>query len=136
MCGGGCGQPLGQQLRCNIGLVERQVVPGAFDDGEAGARYMNYGDFDVMFDAEALFTEASVITAIREHRTLSLHWALRNGDDGGIAIDVPGFTAKGGVRTIPRNETVKVTFQGTAHRTEQFDHVVGITLFPYLPKER
>lgn len=112
--------------------VSEEYVLGGDEDGGASARYMNYGYFDIEFDAEMLFTDSSIISAIYDNTPMSLMWGMRN-SEGGLVGDIPALTLEGGNRNLPVNESVKVQCKGKAHRSEDFDHVIGITLFPYLP---
>lgn len=100
--------------------------------GTLGASYLNSGNFEVNLEAEMLFTEAALITAIRNNETVTLDFILTN-DDGGFAVDVPSLTLAGGGRSFPRNESVKVSLTGEAFADDTLDTSIGISTFPYLP---
>lgn len=100
--------------------------------GQLGPKYLNYGDFEVDMDANLIFTNSAVITAIRNNRTISMDFLVRN-SDGAIYTDVPSMTLDDGGKEFPANESVNIKVKGMAHQDATFGHSVGISIFPYLP---
>lgn len=97
-----------------------------------GARFMNYGNLQVSIEAQLLFSEAGVVSAIRNNETVALNFAVQN-DDGGIYFDFPSLTLGGGGRELPVNESVLINVTGSVFRDEVLDTSMGITVFPFLP---
>jgi hypothetical protein len=99
-----------------------------------GAKFMNTGNFEVDIEAQMLFTNAEVITAIRNNETLTLDWRLTN-DDGGIYFDIPNMTMGDGAREFPVNETVLINTTGMAFGdpASAFTYSLGVSQFPIVP---
>lgn len=97
-----------------------------------GARFMNYGNFEVDLETQVLFTSSAVVSAIRENTTVGLDFSLRN-DNGGIFVDVPSMTLGGGGKDFPVNESVLVNLTGQAFIDDVLRYSIGITEFTYLP---
>lgn len=97
-----------------------------------GARYMNTGNFFVDIEADLLFTNADVATAIRDNTTVTMDFAVRN-DDGAMLVDIPSMTLGDGSRDFPLNESVRIKTTGQAFRDTTLGTSVGISLFPYVP---
>ena len=102
--------------------------------GTLGATFMNFGNFEVDFEAELIFTEGALITAIRNNETVTLAFTLVN-DDGGFTTDLPSLTLGGGGRTFPRNESVLVSTTGEAFQDALLGTSIGLSTFPYLPSD-
>lgn len=100
--------------------------------GNLGPKYINPGTLEIDLDAEMIFTDEEVITAIRENKTVGIDFTLRN-DDGGTHFDIPAATMGGGNRTYPRNESVKINTTIMAHRDSVLGTSIGISMFPVLP---
>lgn len=101
--------------------------------GQLGARFINTGNFEVDFEAQVLFTEAEVICAIRENRTLSFDMVLIN-DDGALAVDIPAMTLGGGDKEFPINESILVNLTGQAFRDPTLGTSLSVSLFPAVPE--
>ncbi len=97
--------------------------------GRLGARFLNYGNFTVDIEAQVLFTNPNVITAIRQNRTVSMDFILKN-DDGVIAVDIPSMTLGGGDREFPVNESVLLNTQGEAFGDASLNTSLGFSTFP------
>lgn len=100
--------------------------------GQLGAKYMNTGNFEVDLEAQILFTNADVISRIRENTTVSMDFAVRN-DDGAIYFDIPSLTLGGGDRELPRNESVMVNLTGEAFGDPVLGTSLSISRFPVVP---
>lgn len=97
-----------------------------------GAVYMNAGNFEVDLSGQALFTNEDMVAAIRENRTLTGDFALRN-EDGGIMFDLPALTFGDGSKEFTRDESVKINITGESFGDPTLNTSVGITFFPHLP---
>lgn len=100
--------------------------------GRLGARYMNYGNFEVSMDATLLFTSGAVVEAIRNNTQLGMDFVLRN-DDGALVIDVPSLTLGGGGKEFPVNESVTINTTVQAYADDVLGYSLGMSLFPYTP---
>ena len=94
-----------------------------------GARFMNTGEFAVSIEAQALFTNPLVLTAIRENRTVSMDFVLKN-NDGVMGFDIPAMTLGGGGRDYPENESVLVNLTCETFEDDVFDSSIGFSLIP------
>lgn len=115
-------------LTLNNNVTPEKVI------GRLGAKYMNYGNFDVDLEAQLLFTDGAVLEAIRENRTLALDFALRN-TDGAVVTDIPSLTLGGGAKELPRNESVLLNTTAMAFGDPVFGYSIGFSLFPFVPSE-
>ena len=97
-----------------------------------GAKFMNFGNFEVSIEAQLVFSDAGVASAIRENRTISMDFGLKN-DDGALFIDVPAMTLGGGGRDFPVNESVLINTTGEAFADPTLNTSIGISLFPVVP---
>lgn len=97
-----------------------------------GAKYINTGNFQVSLEAQLLFTDSAVASAVRNNTTVMMDFVLKN-DDGGILVDIPAMTLGGGAREFPVNETVLINTTGNAFADPTLNTSIGISLFPYLP---
>lgn len=98
-----------------------------------GARFMNFGNFEVSIEAQALFTDSRVTDAIRANDTLSADFVLKN-DDGAILVDIPAMTLGGGGKDFPTNETVLINLTGDAFADPTLNTSIGITVFTFIPE--
>ena len=94
-----------------------------------GARFMNTGEFAVSIEAQALFTNPLVLTAIRENKTVSMDFVLKN-NDGVMGFDIPAMTLGGGGRDYPENESVLVNLTCETFEDDVFDSSIGFSLIP------
>lgn len=97
-----------------------------------GARFMNYGNFEVSAEAQVLFSDAAVVSAIRNNQTVAMDFILEN-DDGSLHVDIPAMTLGGGGKDFPVNETVLINLTGTAFADPTLNTSIGMTLFPFIP---
>ncbi len=100
--------------------------------GFLGARNINDGNFRVTLETEVLFSSSAVLSAVRENRTVTMDFALRN-SDGGFFIDFASLKLGGGARVLNRNETAKVTLTGRAFKDATLGYTLGISAFAFLP---
>lgn len=100
--------------------------------GQLGAKYMNTGNFQVSMDAEILFTEGDVVSAIRNNTTVTMDFILDN-QDGAVAVDIPSLTLGGGGKNFPVNESVILNLTGQAFKDATLNTSVGVSLFAIVP---
>ncbi len=102
--------------------------------GQLGAKYMNVGNFEIDIEAQLLFSEADVVAAIRENRTVTMDFSIRN-DDGAFLVDIPSMTLGGGDREFPVNESILINTTAQAYGDTTYGNSIGISMFPYVPVE-
>lgn len=100
--------------------------------GQLAAEFMNFGNFEVDIETSVVFTDATVLNAIRNNTTLGIDMAYKNGD-GGFVLSLPSGTFGDGSKSLPRNEKVKLTTPFMADRDEDRGYTMGVSLFWYLP---
>jgi hypothetical protein len=100
--------------------------------GVLGARFLNYGNFEVDIETVALFSSPLVIARIRSNTTVTMDWILEN-DDGVIGIDIPSMTLGNGGRDLPVNESVKVNLTGQAFLDPVLGTSIGVSTIPVIP---
>ncbi len=100
--------------------------------GTLGAKYMNTGNFEVDIDATVLFTDAEVVTAIRNNTTVGMDFAVRN-SEGAVLVDIPAMILEGGDKSLPVNESVQLKTTANAFADPTLNTSIGVSLFPYVP---
>lgn len=100
--------------------------------GQLGAKFMNFGNFEVDIVAQLLFTNADVVDRIRANTTVTMDFVVEN-SDGAIYVDIPSMTLGGGGRDFPVNESVLVNLTGQAFVDPTFNTSIGISIFPVVP---
>jgi hypothetical protein len=100
--------------------------------GTLGASYMNTGIFNVDIEAQLLFTDSDVTTAIRNNTTVGISFGVDN-DDGGIMVDVPSMILTDGARELPVNESVLINTTAQAFKDTTLGYSIGISTFPFVP---
>lgn len=100
--------------------------------GTLGPKYINYGNFEVDFDAQCLFTDKVVPAAIKANTTLQTDFGLRN-NDGAMVLDVASHTLGGGDREFPVNESVLINTTGAAFEDAVLGYTLGATVFAHIP---
>lgn len=100
--------------------------------GVLGAVFVNVGLFEFNIEGQMLFTNKSIVNAIKNNDTVTFMQVLRN-DDGVIAVDVPEANIGGGGREFPVDQSVlvNVTLQSF---TSSFGYDVGISILPIAPR--
>jgi hypothetical protein len=101
--------------------------------GTLGANRINAGRFEVMIDAEVIFTSSQVVKAIRDNRRVSLGCALSNADFGAF-IDVIAMDMSEADREFPTNQSVKLKVKSTGFYDPQLQSTASISKFAYLPR--
>ena len=100
--------------------------------GQLGAKYMNSGNFEIDIEAQLLFTDSDVVTAIRNNTTVTMDFSIAN-DDGAILVDIPSMTLGGGDREFPVNESILMNTTAQAFGDTTLGTSLGVTQFPYVP---
>ena len=100
--------------------------------GTLGAEFMNTGNFFVDLEAEVLFTDADVVSAIRNNETVTLDAVIRN-NNGAVAVDIPALTLGDGAKSFPVNESVKISLSGQSFNDDVIGTSVGISTLPGVP---
>lgn len=97
-----------------------------------GARFMNYGNFDMTLEAQLIFSDSGITEAIRNNVTMTMDFGLKN-DDGAMYIDVPAMTVGGGGRDFPVNESILINTTINAFQHPTLGTSIGVSLFPVVP---
>lgn len=97
-----------------------------------GARFLNYGNFDVDIEMTILFTTPDVPARIRNNTTVSMDWVLSNGD-GEIGFDIPSATMSGGGREFPLNESIRLSTTLQAFEDPVLGTSLGLSIIPFVP---
>jgi len=100
--------------------------------GTLGATFVNSGLFEVNVEGQMLFTNKSIVNAVKNNTTVTFLAILRN-EDGAIAFDIPSMNLGGGGREFPVDQSVLVNLTGESFTDTTLGHDVGITLFPAVP---
>ena len=100
--------------------------------GTLGAKYMNTGNFEIDLEAQLLFTNSGVVSAIRANETLTMDFAISN-DDGAIFVDIPALTLGDGSKEYPVNESILINTTAQAFGDSVFGASIQVSLFPYPP---
>lgn len=100
--------------------------------GTLGAVFVNFGLFETNLEGQMLFTNKSIVNAIKNNTTVTFTAILAN-EDGGIVLDMPELTLSGGGREFPVDQSVLVNITGTSFTSSTFDYDIGISLFPAVP---
>lgn len=96
--------------------------------GTLGAKFMNYGNFEVDLEAEMLFTNSAVMNRITENATVSLDFVIKN-DDGTISVEIPSMTLGDGALNLEVDSSVKIRTTGQAFEDPVLGYSVGVTVF-------
>jgi len=97
-----------------------------------GARFMNFGNFEVNVEAQLLYTNSQVVEAIRNNTTLTLDFGVKN-DDGVIMFDIPSLTLGDGSREYPVDESVLINTTSEAFQDPTLNSSIGITILQFVP---
>lgn len=100
--------------------------------GTLGAKYLNFGNFEVDIDAVALFSNAEVPARIRANTTVTMDWMMQNAD-GVVAWDVPSMTMSSDGLEFPINESVQISLPCQAFVDSFFGTSVSASFFPMYP---
>lgn len=100
--------------------------------GQLGAKFLNTGNFEVDLEAQLLFTNSAVSSAVRNNETVTMDFGLKN-DDGALFVDIPAMTLGGGDREFPENESVLINTTGQAFEDPTLGTSIGISLIPRVP---
>lgn len=100
--------------------------------GTLGAKFMNTGNFEIDIEAQILFTNPAVVTAIRNNTRLTMDFSIKN-DDGAILVDIPSLTLGGGARDFPVNESILLNATAQAYGDTTFGNSLAVSMFPFVP---
>lgn len=118
----------------SLSLMIRNNVSPEKVLGTLGGKYMNAGLFAVEATADVLFTDSSILEAMRANRTLSMQVGWRN-EDHAVVMDIPSMTIEGGDKSFPVNQTVSINMKSMAFQDARFGTSASMSTFPYLPSE-
>tara|TARA_R110000803_G_scaffold20201_5_gene52229 strand:- start:9428 stop:11002 length:1575 start_codon:yes stop_codon:yes gene_type:complete len=81
--------------------------------GTLGASFVNAGLYEVNLDGQLMFTNKSIVNAVKNNTTVTFSAIFRN-DDGAVALDIPSLTFGGAGREFPVDASVLVNLTGLA----------------------
>lgn len=116
----------------DVTITMNNNVSGENVLGTLGAKYLNFGNFDVDIDAAALFTNALVPARIRANTTVTMDWMMQN-DDGAVAWDIPSMTMGSDGLELPVNESVQISLPCQAFVDSFFGTSISASFFPMYP---
>jgi hypothetical protein len=117
----------------NVSLkIDNQATPEACL-GVLGSAAINTGTFLVDVDTEAILTDETVISAIRNNTTMTLD-LLQVNEDGALFFDLPSMTLGGGKKEFPKNEAVKIAAVAAGFGDPIFGYTLGISGFAAVPQ--
>jgi hypothetical protein len=117
----------------NVSLkIDNQATPEACL-GVLGSAAINTGTFLVDVDTEAILTDETVISAIRNNTTMTLD-LLQVNEDGALFFDLPSMTLGGGKKEFPKNESVKIAAVAAGFGDPIFGYTLGISGFAAVPQ--
>ena len=106
--------------------------------GSLAARYMNFGNFEVDFEGDIIFSDSRVIAAVRGNQTVTMDWILRNNQGtnygAAVAFDIPSMTLGLGGRTLTRDESVTLSVTSQAFGDPVLGYSLGVSFIPYIPE--
>lgn len=100
--------------------------------GTLGAVFVNAGLFQADVEGQMLFTDKSIVNAIKGNTTVTMAFIFEN-EDGSAAFDLPAMTLSGGGREFPVDQSVLVNITGASFTSNQFGFDLGISLFGEVP---
>lgn len=100
-----------------------------------GPEFVNYGNFDVTMDMSAVFTDAAVVSKIRNNCTVTMDFCIAN-NDAAFYFDIPAMTLGDGSRDFAVNEKVKISLSSSAFGDTTLGYTLSVTYFPYLPSTK
>lgn len=103
--------------------------------GKLGPEFVNYGNFDITLESTAVFTEAAVVSKIRNNCTVTADFCIVN-NDAGFYFDIPAMTLGDGNREFTVNEKIKITLNSNAFGDPSLGYTLSQTFFPYLPTDK
>lgn len=94
-----------------------------------GARFVNFGNYEVDLSMQIIFSDREVLSRIRNNTTVGMDLFFAN-NDGTITFSIPSMTLGDGSKDLPVNETVLLNLTGEAFE----DTVTGASLaISYIP---
>ena len=100
--------------------------------GTLGAVLMNVGKFEVMVEADVVFTNDLVIKGIRDNRIVTMDVGMRNAD-GGALLDVMSMQIDEGDRKFETNKSVGISAKITGFQDSLLNSTASMSIFEYLP---
>lgn len=100
--------------------------------GQLEAEFMNFGNFEVDVETSVLFTDATVLNAIRNNTSFGLSIGYKN-TDGGFVMDWPSGTFGDGAKNLTRNQKLTISSPFAAEISDTFGYTMSYSHFWYLP---
>jgi hypothetical protein len=103
--------------------------------GSRAADFVNVGLFEVSIEGQMLFTNKSIVDAVKNNTTVTFTSIFKN-DNGAVALDLPALTFGGGAREFPVDASVLVSVEGQTFTDPTLGYDLGVSLFPTVPTVR
>lgn len=116
----------------SVKIVHKNNATPQKEIGQLGARMMNMGKHETHVDNEYIFTNADVITAVRDNRDVSMGMLMRNGDFGAL-VDVMAMTLDNADPKMEKNKSVLLSSASTAHQDDVSGSTDSLSVFAFLP---
>lgn len=100
--------------------------------GHVGGKIMNAGKFQQQFSANALFTSAEVLHAVKCNKTCTADVLLRNPDFGAL-LDIQAMTLNEAPLNMEKDKTVKIGSTGQGFMNGLSGSTGSLSMFAYLP---
>ncbi len=107
--------------------VEPENILGKFEANE-----ITFGQMGVAITGSALFRRNAIHNVISENESIDVQIGIENGQ-GGFILNAPSVALSGGQRQFPANRTITIQLDGNASEADDFDSVLGVSKFYYLP---
>lgn len=103
--------------------------------GSRAADFVNVGLFEVSIEGQMLFTNKSIVDAVKNNTTVTFATIFKN-DNGAVAVDIPSLTFGGGSREFPVDASVLVSVDGQTFTDPTLGYDIGVSTFPSVPTIR
>lgn len=116
----------------SIKITVKNNVAAEKQLGVLGATKLNVGKFEIMIEADVIFTSDDVIKAVHDNRTLSMDVGIRNSDFG-VLLDVSSMTLDAGDRKLETNKSVIISSKATGFQDATLGYTMSASEFAFLP---
>lgn len=114
-------------------IMQKNNVSPLKELGQLGARTVNVGKHTVETDGTYLFTDVSIIDAVRDNRDMSQDILMRNGDFGAL-LDIQSMTLDTVDRKLEKNKAIELGAKSTAHQNDISGSTDSMSVFAFLPQ--
>jgi hypothetical protein len=116
----------------SIKLTVKNNVSPEKQLGTLGATKINVGKFEVMVEADLIFTSDDVIKAVHDNRIGTMDVAMRNGEFG-FLLDIASMSIDDTGRKFETNKSVIISTKTTGFQDATLGYTMSGSVFAYLP---